>query len=105
MEKVVVGEDNVVFVEVDLTKPNPFQGRSVCENKPVTCPLQSLEDLLSWKSDDPEDLGQEFCVASVPYHHRIMHHDSRKTLVCHDMKGGYLNDKYGTLISFFCKNY
>lgn len=74
----------------DLTR---FRGRSVENGLPVTKPLCNLEDLLAWKTDGSPDKGQSFSIASVPYHGKYIPDDEPRTLVCHDMAGGYLGDR------------
>uniref|UniRef100_A0A672Z2M0 Cytosolic endo-beta-N-acetylglucosaminidase n=1 Tax=Sphaeramia orbicularis TaxID=375764 RepID=A0A672Z2M0_9TELE len=60
--------------------------------EPVICGLQTLEELLSWKRSD----ANPFNVASVPLAPRepSLASTPRKTLVSHDMMGGYLDDRF-----------
>lgn len=61
--------------------------------EPISCGLQTLEELLSWKRSE----ANPFNVAVVPMAPREppLASCSRRTLVSHDMMGGYLDDRYG----------
>lgn len=60
--------------------------------EPVIFGLQTLEELLSWSEANP------FNVAAVPLVPREppLAGCKHRTLVSHDMMGGYLDDRYGT---------
>jgi len=75
-------------------KKKEFSGRSVENGNPISAPLKSLQELLNWISNDPNDSGQLFCVSTVPKYQKKFKKDSRKTMVIHDMKGGYLEDRF-----------
>lgn len=59
--------------------------------EPISCGLQTLEELLSWKRSE----ANPFNVAAVPLAPREPPLAScpRRTLVSHDMMGGYLDDR------------
>lgn len=78
---------------VDLIKPTQFTGRSVESGVPVTLPLKTLEELFAWEPNDLNDKGQPYSVATVPHCPKLIPSDAVKTLVCHDMMGGYLQDR------------
>ena len=84
-----------IHLVVDFEKETKFKGRSVEDGLPVTKPLYDLEELLAWIPNDASDAGQVYSVASVPYFGKHIPKGSYKTLVCHDMEGGYLDDRYG----------
>ncbi|XP_077411860.1 cytosolic endo-beta-N-acetylglucosaminidase isoform X1 [Vanacampus margaritifer] len=60
--------------------------------EPISCSLQTLEELLSWKQNE----ANPFNVAVVPLAAREPALSSclRRTLVSHDMMGGYLDDRF-----------
>lgn len=60
--------------------------------EPISCGLQSLSELLSWKLNE----SSPFNVATVPLASRYppLARSPRKTLVSHDMMGGYLEDRF-----------
>ncbi|TRY59587.1 hypothetical protein DNTS_003878 [Danionella cerebrum] len=60
--------------------------------KPISCSLESLEELLSWKLIE----ASPFNVASVPLASRDppLNKSPKRTLVSHDMMGGYLDDRF-----------
>ena len=84
----------IINVSVKFNQENPFKGPSVQGDLPISYPLNNLDQLLEWKPNDPEDHGQLFSVASVPHSPKIISETATKTLMCHDMKGGYLNDRF-----------
>uniref|UniRef100_A0A672PVN3 Cytosolic endo-beta-N-acetylglucosaminidase n=1 Tax=Sinocyclocheilus grahami TaxID=75366 RepID=A0A672PVN3_SINGR len=60
--------------------------------EPISCSLKSLDELLSWKRNE----ASPFNVATVPLASRYppLHSCPRRTLVSHDMMGGYLEDRF-----------
>ena len=58
-------------------------------SEPITQPLKTLDEVLLWK---PE--GDEFSIAIEPLAQRTeQKKDKPLTLLCHDMMGGYIEDR------------
>nr|XP_019959230.1 PREDICTED: cytosolic endo-beta-N-acetylglucosaminidase isoform X1 [Paralichthys olivaceus] len=60
--------------------------------EPISCGLQTLEEILTWKRSE----ANPFNVAVVPLATREppLASSPRRTLVSHDMMGGYLDDRF-----------
>lgn len=55
---------------------------------PVAVPIHKLEDLFAWEVGE-----DDLCVASIKLRASSSLHQS-SVLICHDMMGGYLNDRF-----------
>lgn len=61
-------------------------------SEPITVPFKTLEELLLWTPGE-----DEFNIATQPLSKRTEHGDDTPlTLVCHDLMGGYTDDRYCT---------
>ncbi|XP_071397021.1 cytosolic endo-beta-N-acetylglucosaminidase [Centroberyx affinis] len=70
----------------------PAKHYDVDTTEPISCGLQTLEELLSWQRSE----ANTFNVAMVPLAVREppLASTPRRTLVSHDMMGGYLDDRF-----------
>ncbi|XP_022595497.1 cytosolic endo-beta-N-acetylglucosaminidase [Seriola dumerili] len=70
----------------------PARHYDVDTTEPISCGLQTLDELLSWNRSE----ANPFNVAAVPLAPREppLASSPRRTLVSHDMMGGYLDDRF-----------
>uniref|UniRef100_A0A3Q0S2Z3 Cytosolic endo-beta-N-acetylglucosaminidase n=1 Tax=Amphilophus citrinellus TaxID=61819 RepID=A0A3Q0S2Z3_AMPCI len=85
--------DSVICEVVKYTpSPLPDKHYDVDTTEPISCGLHTMDELLSWKRSEANPFG----VAVVPLARREPPLDRclRRTLVSHDMMGGYLDDRF-----------
>ena len=60
--------------------------------EPISSSLKTLDELLLWKRSE----ANPFNIATVPLASRqpALSDSPGRTLICHDMMGGYLEDRY-----------
>ncbi|XP_061702811.1 cytosolic endo-beta-N-acetylglucosaminidase isoform X2 [Syngnathoides biaculeatus] len=84
--------DDICEVINYLPSPLPVKHYDADTTEPISCSLQTLDELFSWKATE----AKPFNVAVVPLAARepplssVLH----RTLVSHDMMGGYLDDRF-----------
>ncbi|XP_035695169.1 cytosolic endo-beta-N-acetylglucosaminidase-like [Branchiostoma floridae] len=94
------GTVSISFEDLDFSrKPKlgkNFEAESDTSDSlvPVSRPLYTVEDVLSWTPNKDGYKTDAFNIATVPLAKRTQQGGVPKTLVCHDMKGGYIEDRF-----------
>ncbi|XP_038123504.1 cytosolic endo-beta-N-acetylglucosaminidase [Cyprinodon tularosa] len=82
-----------VSVPKDIQPPAlPAKHYDAETTEPISCGLCSLDELLSWSSSEANPLNVA-AIPLVPREPRLVD-CQRRTLVSHDMMGGYLDDRF-----------
>eukprot|EP00731_Ephydatia_muelleri_P031174 Em0022g688a len=81
-----------ITTTISLSSKRYPSGQTTCLDQdgfPVCKPFKTLQAVLSWKPG-----LDRLCVATVPLRERDRVGAAPRTIICHDMMGGYLKDSY-----------
>lgn len=88
-----ISADVTILITWSCSSPTlPAKHYDADTTEPISCGLHTLEELLSWSQSD----ARSFNVATVPLSSRkpTLKRSPQRTLVSHDMMGGYLDDRW-----------
>ena len=92
LEEVKKLRNQRITTTISLSSKRYPSGQTTCLDQdgfPVCKPFKTLQAVLSWKPG-----LDRLCVATVPLRERDRVGAAPRTIICHDMMGGYLKDSY-----------